>query len=95
MRSMTGVTYDRIVPGRIWIGEADGEQTLVEADTVVIAAGQEPNDPLSAALRRADVPRCTLLKVMAGEPAVNEEVFGPVLSIPPPANADELVAVAN
>ena len=36
---MTGVTYDRIVPGRIWIGEADGEQTLVEADTVVIAGG--------------------------------------------------------
>ncbi|GAB3039352.1 NADPH-dependent 2,4-dienoyl-CoA reductase [Parafrigoribacterium mesophilum] len=50
VRTITDVRYDRIVADGVWI-EHDGRKQLIEADTVVIAAGQVPNDPLSARLR--------------------------------------------
>ncbi|MEO9015547.1 MAG: FAD-dependent oxidoreductase [Terrimesophilobacter sp.] len=49
VRTLTDVRYDRIEPRGVWI-EHDGREQLIEADTVVIAAGQVPNDPLSARL---------------------------------------------
>ncbi|MEO7005895.1 MAG: FAD-dependent oxidoreductase [Terrimesophilobacter sp.] len=46
VRTLTDVRYNRIDPRGVWI-EHDGREQLIEADTVVIAAGQVPNDPLS------------------------------------------------
>jgi 2,4-dienoyl-CoA reductase (NADPH2) len=48
----TDVTYSRIEPTGVRLG--DGE--LIEADTVVIAAGQVPNDDLHAAAEALGVP---------------------------------------
>jgi 2,4-dienoyl-CoA reductase (NADPH2) len=48
----TGVAYERIEPAGVRL--ADGE--LIEADTVVIAAGQLPNDELRPAVEALDVP---------------------------------------
>ena len=50
---LTGVTYERIVPQGVRVRDAQGRDRLVEAGRVVIAAGQEPHDPLSGALERA------------------------------------------
>ncbi|MGH8294933.1 MAG: FAD-dependent oxidoreductase [Steroidobacteraceae bacterium] len=50
---LTGVSYERIAPEGVLIRDAQGRDRLIEARLVVIAAGQEPHDPLSAALGRA------------------------------------------
>jgi 2,4-dienoyl-CoA reductase (NADPH2) len=44
------------VPGGIRIRDAGGKARLIEADTVVIAAGQEPNDSLLAPIAKLGVP---------------------------------------
>ena len=54
VRTLTDVRYDRIEPRGVWI-EHDGREQLIEADTVVIAAGQVPNDPLSAQLAASGI----------------------------------------
>jgi 2,4-dienoyl-CoA reductase (NADPH2) len=48
----TGVAYERIEPVGVRLG--DGE--LIEADAVVIAAGQVPNDDLLPAVQALGVP---------------------------------------
>ena len=53
VRWHTGVAYERITPAGV---ELAGEPGLVGADTVVIAAGQEPHDPLGPVLERLSVP---------------------------------------
>ncbi|MGH8316610.1 MAG: FAD-dependent oxidoreductase [Steroidobacteraceae bacterium] len=50
---LTGVSYGRIAPEGVLIRDAEGRSRLIEARRVVIAAGQEAHDPLSAALLRA------------------------------------------
>jgi 2,4-dienoyl-CoA reductase (NADPH2) len=50
---LTGVSYERIAPEGVLIRDADGRGRLIEARQVIIAAGQEPHDPLSPALERA------------------------------------------
>jgi 2,4-dienoyl-CoA reductase (NADPH2) len=50
---LTGVSYERIAREGVLIRDAAGHSRLIEARRVVIAAGQEPHDPLSAALERA------------------------------------------
>lgn len=47
---LTGVSYQRIAPGEVWIAVAGGERRRIAAQTVVIAAGQEAHDSLSPAL---------------------------------------------
>ena len=54
VRTLTDVRYDRIDQRGVWI-EHDGREQLIEADTVVIAAGQVPNDPLSAQLAASGI----------------------------------------
>ncbi|MGB8966340.1 MAG: FAD-dependent oxidoreductase [Candidatus Cybelea sp.] len=49
------VTYDAIVPGGIRIRDADGKQRLIDADTVVIAAGQERNDALLPSIEQLGI----------------------------------------
>ncbi|HEU5443464.1 MAG TPA: FAD-dependent oxidoreductase, partial [Steroidobacteraceae bacterium] len=50
---LTGITYERIAPEGVLIRTADGRSRLIAAARVIIAAGQEPHDPLSRALQRA------------------------------------------
>lgn len=50
------VAYEAIVPGGIRVREADGTARLIEADTVVIAAGQERNDALVGQVERLGIP---------------------------------------
>ena len=50
----TGVRYGEIVPEGVRVVGSDGPE-LVRADTVVLAAGQVPHDPVSAALSRGGV----------------------------------------
>jgi 2,4-dienoyl-CoA reductase (NADPH2) len=49
---LTGVSYERIAPEGVLIRDA-GRSRLIAAGRVIIAAGQEPHDPLSRALQRA------------------------------------------
>jgi 2,4-dienoyl-CoA reductase (NADPH2) len=51
----SGIRYQRITPEGVHILDADGEARLVAADTVVIAAGQEPDDTIPGLARQAGV----------------------------------------
>ena len=53
--TLPNVDYEAIVPGGIRIRDSGGAR-LIEADTVVIAAGQEPNDSLLAPIAKLGVP---------------------------------------
>lgn len=55
----TGVTYQRIVPQGVELAGSGGPE-LVEADSVVLAAGQDSHDPLSADLVRRGA-RCRVV----------------------------------
>ena len=54
--TLPNVSYEAIVQGGIRIRDAGGTARLIEADTVVIAAGQEPNDSLLAPIAKLGVP---------------------------------------
>jgi 2,4-dienoyl-CoA reductase (NADPH2) len=54
--TLTGVVYEAIEPGGIRVRTASGEEQLVEADTVIVAAGQECNDALLDGIRSLGVP---------------------------------------
>ncbi|HVN69171.1 MAG TPA: FAD-dependent oxidoreductase [Candidatus Binatia bacterium] len=53
---LPNVTYEAIVPGGIRIRDASGAARTLEADTVVIAAGQERNDALLGPIRGLGIP---------------------------------------
>ena len=52
----TGARYREITSAGVVLAEADGSASLISADTVLIAAGQEPNDGLRGLLEAIDVP---------------------------------------
>lgn len=54
--TLTGVDYEAIEPGGIRVRTAAGEEQVVRADTVVVAAGQERNDALLDGIRSLGVP---------------------------------------
>jgi 2,4-dienoyl-CoA reductase (NADPH2) len=57
VETLTGVTYERIDDDglHITVGERDGEARVLDVDTVVICAGQEPRRDLLDELREAGV----------------------------------------
>jgi 2,4-dienoyl-CoA reductase (NADPH2) len=55
----TGIGYEGIVPEGVRIVGPDGPE-LVAADTVVLAAGQVPHDPLSVDLASRGVPHAVV-----------------------------------
>ncbi|HUJ34161.1 MAG TPA: FAD-dependent oxidoreductase [Solirubrobacteraceae bacterium] len=57
---LTGVAYERIVPDSVLILDADGAERRVPADTVVIAAGQEPETALARSLAGAERPHIVI-----------------------------------
>jgi pyruvate/2-oxoglutarate dehydrogenase complex dihydrolipoamide dehydrogenase (E3) component len=48
---LTGVDYQEITDAGVVISTATGEKKVIEADTVVLAAGSTPNNELAAALK--------------------------------------------
>jgi 2,4-dienoyl-CoA reductase (NADPH2) len=52
----TEVSYEAIIPQGVCIRDADGNAQLIDADTVIIAAGQERNTSLIRLLERLRVP---------------------------------------
>lgn len=59
VRTLTNVGYDRITADGVWV-TLDGKPEFIEADTVVIAAGQEPQDGPAALLAGASVPHTVI-----------------------------------
>jgi 2,4-dienoyl-CoA reductase (NADPH2) len=55
VRTLTDVAYRRIAAEGVWI-EHDGAEQLIEADTVVVAAGQVPYAPLATTLAAHGIP---------------------------------------
>jgi 2,4-dienoyl-CoA reductase (NADPH2) len=56
VRTLVGVAYEEITRDGVVITDAEGENRLVPADHVVLAAGQEPERDVRGTLRRAGVP---------------------------------------
>ena len=50
-----GVNYERITPEGLWVSYGEGREDLqlIEADTIVLCAGQEPVRELQAPLEAA------------------------------------------
>jgi len=53
---LTGVDYREITDDGLVITNADGEPELIEADTVIVAAGQEPNEDLVKIIESSGLP---------------------------------------
>ncbi len=56
---LTGVEYERIDPDAVVV-RVEGQQRRIRADTVVIAAGQEPESSLATELGPADRPHIVI-----------------------------------
>ncbi|HEV7168806.1 MAG TPA: FAD-dependent oxidoreductase [Micrococcaceae bacterium] len=59
VRTLTGVGYQRATPEGLWINH-DGEAELIEADTIILAAGQEPHTAVARMLGGAGVPHTVI-----------------------------------
>jgi 2,4-dienoyl-CoA reductase (NADPH2) len=57
---LTGVSYERITPEGVVVVDESGVRRVVEADTVVLAAGQVPSSGLAAALEAAEIPHIVI-----------------------------------
>jgi 2,4-dienoyl-CoA reductase (NADPH2) len=57
---LTGVRYRAIEPDGVAIVDDHGSERLIPAQTVVIAAGQEPNAGLAATLEQAGRPHVVI-----------------------------------
>ncbi|WP_199824736.1 oxidoreductase [Cellulomonas timonensis] len=62
VRSRTGVEYRRIAAEGLVVANADvdGVEEVIPADTVVVAAGQEPHAPLAAELAALGIPHTVI-----------------------------------
>lgn len=55
VQMLTNIAYESIVPDGVWIRDSDGRRRLIEAETVVVAAGQLRNDALRQVLERSGI----------------------------------------
>ncbi|MGH8228707.1 MAG: FAD-dependent oxidoreductase [Steroidobacteraceae bacterium] len=53
---LTEVSYERIDAQGVWVRDREGRVRVIEAQAVVVAAGQRSEDPLSALLERRERP---------------------------------------
>lgn len=60
VRSRTGVEYRRITADGLVVADADGVEEVIPADTVIVAAGQEPHAPLAADLAALGIPHTVI-----------------------------------
>lgn len=55
-RLLTDISYHEITPAGVRIRHPDDTDELIDADSVIIAAGQEPHDTLTKIISELDVP---------------------------------------
>jgi 2,4-dienoyl-CoA reductase (NADPH2) len=82
VRTMTGVHYERIEPGTVWIRDPAGARVGVPADTVVVCAGQRPELALAARLRTAGRPHLVIGGAGGAEELDAERAFREGLEAP-------------
>ena len=56
VETLPNVSYEAVVPRGIRVRNADGTTRTIEADTVIVAAGQECNDSLLDPIRKLGIP---------------------------------------
>jgi 2,4-dienoyl-CoA reductase (NADPH2) len=82
VRTLTGIEYERIEPGRVWIRDPAGEPVAVPADTVVVCAGQRPARGLVAHLEAADRPHLVIGGALGADELDAERAFREGLTAP-------------
>lgn len=60
VRTLTGIQYERIEPGVVWVRDPAGEPVAVAADVVVVCAGQRPERALVAPLEAEGRPHLVI-----------------------------------
>jgi 2,4-dienoyl-CoA reductase (NADPH2) len=82
VQTLTGVQYERIEPGTVWIRDPAGERVGVPADTVVVCAGQRPELALAARLQAAGRPHLVIGGAGGAEELDAERAFREGLTAP-------------
>ena len=82
VQTLTGIRYERIEPGAVWIRDAAGEPVAVPADTVVVCAGQRPERALAARLQAAGRPHLVIGGAGGAEELDAERAFREGLTAP-------------
>jgi 2,4-dienoyl-CoA reductase (NADPH2) len=82
VRTLTGVQYERIEPGTVWIRDPAGQRVGVPADTVVVCAGQRPELALATQLRAAGRPHLVIGGAGGAEELDAERAFREGLQAP-------------
>ncbi len=82
VRTLTGIEYERIEPGRVWIRDPAGERVAVAADTVVVCAGQRPERGLIAQLEAAGRPHLVIGGALGADELDAERAFREGLTAP-------------
>jgi 2,4-dienoyl-CoA reductase (NADPH2) len=82
VRTLTGIRYERIEPGRVLIRDAGGERISVPADVVVVCAGQEAERALVEDLEAAGRPHLVIGGAAVAEELDAERAFREGLAAP-------------
>jgi 2,4-dienoyl-CoA reductase (NADPH2) len=82
VRTLTGIEYERIEPGTVWIRDPGGPRVGVPADTVVVCAGQRPERGLVAKLEAAGRPHLVIGGAAGAEELDAERAFRQGLTAP-------------
>jgi 2,4-dienoyl-CoA reductase (NADPH2) len=82
VETLTGIEYQRIEPGTVWIRDPAGETMAVAADVVVVCAGQRPERGLAAELEAAGKPHLVIGGAAGAEELDAERAFREGLTAP-------------
>jgi 2,4-dienoyl-CoA reductase (NADPH2) len=82
VQTLTGIRYERIEPGAVWIRDPAGEPVAVAADTVVVCAGQRPELALARRLQAAGRPHLVIGGAVGAEELDAERAFREGLTAP-------------
>jgi 2,4-dienoyl-CoA reductase (NADPH2) len=82
VQTLTGIEYERIEPGTVWIRDPAGQRVAVAADTVVVCTGQQPRRALAAQLHAAGRPHLVIGGAAGAEELDAERAFREGLSAP-------------
>jgi 2,4-dienoyl-CoA reductase (NADPH2) len=82
VRILTGIQYERIEPGTLWIRDPAGERVGVPAETVVVCAGQRPELALAAQLQAAGRPHLVIGGARGADELDAERAFREGLTAP-------------
>jgi 2,4-dienoyl-CoA reductase (NADPH2) len=82
VRTLTGIEYERIEPGTVWIRDPARETVAVAADVVVVCAGQRPEHRLVAQLAAGGRPHLVIGGAAGAEELDAERAFREGLTAP-------------